>query len=93
MGGSGGSTRSKPAELKTIPATQIVLGNHTTDEVIRKSLCEALAREREGVSVDNFTGMGVEIARDTRAIVGVQGGALSLSEIWAGQPRQGGDHE
>ena len=72
----GGFARSKPAELKTIPATDVVLGNHTTNEFIGKSLCEALAREREGVSVDNFTGVGVEIARDTGAIIGVQGGAL-----------------
>ena len=70
MGGGGGFARSKPAKLETIPSTDIVLGNHATNEFIGKSLRKALAREREGVSVDNFTGMGVEIARDAGAVVG-----------------------
>ena len=76
LGGGGGFARSKPAKLETIPATDVVLGNHTTNEFIGKSLCKALAREREGVSVDNLTCMGVEIARDAGAVVGVKGGAL-----------------
>ena len=46
---------------------------HATNEFIGKSLRKALAREREGVSVDNFTGMGVEIARDAGAVIGAQG--------------------
>ena len=66
----------KYVELKTIPATEIVLGYNAADEVIRKGLCEALTRKRESVSVDNFTRVGVEIARDTRAIIGIQGRAL-----------------
>ena len=73
LGGGGGFTRSKSSQLETIPATNVILGDHTADKFIGKSLCKALAREREGVSVDNFTGMGVEVARDAGAVVGAQG--------------------
>ena len=73
LGGGGGFTRSKSSQLETIPATNVILGDHTADKFIGKSLCKALAREREGVSVDNFTCMGVEVARDAGAVVGAQG--------------------
>ena len=62
--------------MKTVPATKIILGHNTADEFISKSLCEAVAHEREGVCVANFTSMGVKVARDTRAIVSIQGRAL-----------------
>ena len=76
LGGGGGFARSEPAQLETIPATNVVLGDHTADKFIGKSLCKALAWECEGVSVDNFAGMGVEIARDAGAVIGAQGGAF-----------------
>ena len=40
LGGGGGFARSKPTQLETIPATDVVLA---ANEFIGKSLCKALA--------------------------------------------------
>ena len=43
LGEGGGFARSEPAQLETIPATNVVLGDHTANKFIGKSLCKALA--------------------------------------------------
>ena len=61
-----------PGEPKdeTFRAAEIILGHKALDIFIREGLAESMHFQQKCAGVDDFTRVGVEVARNARSVIG-----------------------